>query len=34
MLMGAVLFYAVLILVFNLVVDVAQAWLDPRVRYD
>ncbi|MBM3289499.1 MAG: ABC transporter permease [Candidatus Hydrogenedentes bacterium] len=34
MLMGAVLFYAALILVFNLVVDVAQAWLDPRVRYD
>ena len=34
LLMGAVLFYAVLILLFNLVVDVAQAWLDPRVRYD
>lgn len=34
MLMGAVLFYAVLILVFNLIVDVVQAWMDPRVRYD
>jgi len=34
MLLGAVLFYAVLILVFNLLVDIAQAWLDPRVRYD
>lgn len=33
MLMGAVLVYAVLILCFNLVVDVIQAWLDPRVRY-
>ncbi|MBX7258496.1 MAG: ABC transporter permease [Candidatus Hydrogenedentes bacterium] len=33
MLLGAVLFYAVLILVFNLLVDVAQALLDPRVRY-
>lgn len=34
MLLGAVLFYAVLILAFNLIVDIAQAWLDPRVRYD
>ena len=33
MLMGAVLVYAVLILLFNLVVDIAQAALDPRVRY-
>jgi oligopeptide transport system permease protein len=33
MLMGAVLVYAVMILVFNLIVDVLQAWLDPRVRY-
>jgi oligopeptide transport system permease protein len=32
MIMGMVLFYAVLILCFNLVVDVVQAWLDPRVR--
>jgi len=33
MLMGAVLVYAAMILVFNLIVDVCQAWLDPRVRY-
>ncbi|MFA6243638.1 MAG: ABC transporter permease [Candidatus Hydrogenedentales bacterium] len=33
MLLGAVLFYAALILVFNLLVDIAQALLDPRVRY-
>ena len=32
MIMGMVLFYAVLILCLNLVVDVVQAWLDPRVR--
>lgn len=34
MLMGAILVYAVLILTFNLIVDVCQAWLDPRVRYE
>jgi oligopeptide transport system permease protein len=33
MLMGAVLVYAAMILVFNLIVDVFQALLDPRVRY-
>lgn len=33
MLMGAVLVYAIMILVFNLIVDVCQALLDPRVRY-
>jgi len=32
MIMGTVLVYASLILVFNLVVDVIQAWLDPRLR--
>lgn len=32
MIMGTVLFYAGLILVFNLLADVAQAWLDPRLR--
>lgn len=31
--MGTVLFYATLILVFNLIVDLAYAWLDPRVSY-
>ncbi|GMW01895.1 MAG: putative dipeptide-transport integral membrane protein ABC transporter DppB [Candidatus Hydrogenedentota bacterium] len=34
MLMGAILFYAVLILLFNLIVDICQALLDPRVRHD
>lgn len=32
MIMGTVLFYASLILVFNLVADLAHAWLDPRIR--
>ncbi|MBI4559715.1 MAG: ABC transporter permease [Candidatus Hydrogenedentes bacterium] len=32
MIMGTVLFYAGLILLFNLIVDIVQAWLDPRVR--
>ncbi|HIJ73835.1 MAG TPA: ABC transporter permease [Candidatus Hydrogenedentes bacterium] len=32
MVLGTVVFYATLILVLNLVVDVAQAWLDPRLR--
>jgi len=34
MIIGTVLFYAVLILLFNLLVDVAQAWLDPRLRHE
>ena len=32
MVLGTVLVYASLILLFNLAVDVVQAWLDPRVR--
>lgn len=32
MIMGTVLVFAVLILLFNLLVDLAQAWLDPRLR--
>lgn len=32
MLLGTVLVYGVLILLFNLAVDLVQAWLDPRVR--
>lgn len=32
MIMGTVLVYASLILVFNLAVDILQAWLDPRLR--
>jgi oligopeptide transport system permease protein len=31
--MGVVIFYAVLIMLLNLVVDVVYAWLDPKVRY-
>jgi oligopeptide transport system permease protein len=34
MIMGTTLFFAVLILLFNLLVDVALAWLDPRIRYE
>jgi oligopeptide transport system permease protein len=32
--MGVVVFYAVLIVAFNLLVDLLYGWLDPRVRYD
>jgi len=32
--MGVVIFYAVLILLFNLVVDLLYPLIDPRVRYD
>jgi oligopeptide transport system permease protein len=32
--MGVVIFYGVLIIVFNLLVDLAYGLLDPRVRYD
>ncbi len=32
MIMGMVLFYALMILCFNLAVDIVQAWLDPRLR--
>lgn len=31
--MGVVLFYGMLIIVFNLLVDLLYAWLDPRVTY-
>jgi len=31
--MGVVVFYGVLVVVFNFLVDVAYGWLDPRVRY-
>jgi oligopeptide transport system permease protein len=34
MILGTVLFYAVLILLFNLIVDVVLAMLDPRVRHE
>jgi oligopeptide transport system permease protein len=32
--MGTVVLIAVFIIVFNLIVDVLYAYLDPRVRYD
>jgi oligopeptide transport system permease protein len=32
--MGMVIFYAALILVLNLVVDLLYGWLDPRIRHD
>jgi oligopeptide transport system permease protein len=33
MIMGTVLFYAVLIMLFNMAVDMVQAWMDPRLRH-
>lgn len=33
MIMGTVLVFSVLIMTFNLAVDVVQAWLDPRLRH-
>ena len=32
--MGTVIVIALFVLVFNLIVDILYAWLDPRVRYD
>jgi len=32
--MGIVIFYGVLILVLNFLVDLVYAWLNPRIRYD
>ncbi len=32
--LGAVLFYAALICLFNLIVDVVQVWMNPRLRFD
>jgi oligopeptide transport system permease protein len=34
MVVGLVVLYAVLLLMLNLLVDLAYAWLDPRVKYD
>ncbi|GAA1687729.1 ABC transporter permease [Fodinicola feengrottensis] len=33
LLMGCTLFYALIIMVMNLLVDLAYGWLDPRIRY-
>jgi oligopeptide transport system permease protein len=32
--MGYLMMVSVLVVLFNLVADVAYAWLDPRVKYD
>ena len=32
--LGTTLFYSILLVVLNIVVDVAYAWIDPRIRYD
>jgi oligopeptide transport system permease protein len=34
LILATVLLYAVLLVVFNLAVDIGYAWLDPRIRYD
>lgn len=34
MILGTVLFFAVMIMLFNLAVDVVQAWMDPRLRQE
>ena len=33
MIQGVVIFGAFFIIIFNLIVDIAYAYLDPRVRY-
>jgi ABC-type dipeptide/oligopeptide/nickel transport system permease component len=32
--MGTALFFAVIIVLANLLVDIVYAWLDPRIRYN
>jgi oligopeptide transport system permease protein len=32
--MGVVIFYGVIIIVLNFIVDMLYAWLNPRIRYD
>ena len=34
MVLGTVLFYALLIIVLNIIVDLVQAWLNPRTRLE
>jgi ABC-type dipeptide/oligopeptide/nickel transport system permease component len=31
--MGTILFFAIIIVLANLIVDLTYAWLDPRIRY-
>jgi oligopeptide transport system permease protein len=32
--MGIVVFYGIVIILLNFIVDLLYAWLDPRIRYD
>ncbi len=32
--LGVVIFYGVLIVVFNLLVDLVYGWLNPQIRYE
>jgi oligopeptide transport system permease protein len=34
MILGAVLFYAALIIVFNLLVDIVLVWMNPRLKWE
>ena len=34
MVMGVVVIYSVFLVIFNLLVDIAYAYLDPRVKYE
>lgn len=34
LLMGSILFYAVLIVMMNLIVDILQVWLNPKLRFE
>jgi peptide/nickel transport system permease protein len=33
MIQGLVLFFALIIIVINIIVDLSYAWFDPRIRY-
>jgi oligopeptide transport system permease protein len=32
--MGTILLYAAFLVLMNMLVDIAYAWLDPRIRFD
>ena len=34
MVLGTVLFYAGLIIVLNMIVDIVQVWMNPRLRFE